>query len=135
MSLHSAGQISVTEGRVRPVLILHGLLMRRPGLLPIAWRLKQRGFTPVLFSYSTLWQSPDLAMEQLARRLAAFGDGPAHLLAHSLGGLVAAETLNRHPDVPVGLERAILKCIEREPDKRYLYLSVLVRDLKAALYV
>lgn len=38
-------------------------------------------------------------------------------------------------DIPVGLERAILKCIEREPDKRYLYLSVLVRDLKAALYV
>ncbi|MBP9900875.1 MAG: serine/threonine protein kinase [Verrucomicrobia subdivision 3 bacterium] len=40
-----------------------------------------------------------------------------------------------NPDVPIGLERAILKCIEREPDKRYLYLSVLVRDLKAALYV
>jgi serine/threonine protein kinase len=40
-----------------------------------------------------------------------------------------------NPDVPVGLERAILKCIERDPDKRYLYLSVLVRDLKAALYV
>ena len=102
MSLHSAGQISVTQGRVRPVLLLHGLLMRRPGLLPIAWRLKQRGFTPVLFSYSTLWQSPDFAMEQLARRLAAFGDGPVHLLAHSLGGLIAAETLNRHPNVPAG---------------------------------
>ena len=40
-----------------------------------------------------------------------------------------------NPDVPLALERAILKCIEREPDKRYLYLSVLVRDLKAALYV
>lgn len=40
-----------------------------------------------------------------------------------------------NPDVPIGLERAILKCIEREPDKRYLYLSVLVRDLKAALYI
>jgi len=40
-----------------------------------------------------------------------------------------------NPDVPVGLEKAILKCIEREPDNRYLYLSVLVRDLKAALYV
>lgn len=38
-------------------------------------------------------------------------------------------------DIPVGLEKAILKCIERDPEKRYLYLSVLVRDLKAALYV
>jgi serine/threonine protein kinase len=40
-----------------------------------------------------------------------------------------------NPDIPAGLERAILKCIEREPDKRYLYLSVLVGDLKTALYV
>ncbi|MBP8081068.1 MAG: alpha/beta hydrolase, partial [Arenimonas sp.] len=59
-------------------------------------------FAPVLFSYSTLWQSPDSAMEQLAGRLAAFGDGPVHMLAHSLGGLIAAETLNRHPDLPAG---------------------------------
>ena len=85
-----------------PVLLLHGLLMRRPGLLPIAWRLKQRGFAPVLFSYPTLWQSPDLAIARLATRLAGFGDGPVHLLAHSLGGLIAAETLNRHPELPAG---------------------------------
>jgi pimeloyl-ACP methyl ester carboxylesterase len=102
MSLHSAEQISAALGQVRPVLLIHGLLMRRPGLLPIAWRLKQRGFAPVLFSYATLWQSPDFAMDQLAERLAAFGGGPVHLLAHSLGGLIAAEALNRHPDVPAG---------------------------------
>ena len=76
--------------------------MRRPGLLPIAWRLKQRGFAPILFSYSTLWQSPELAMERLAQRLAAHGGEPMHLLAHSLGGLIAVETLNRHPDLPHG---------------------------------
>jgi len=40
-----------------------------------------------------------------------------------------------NPDIPAGLEKAILKCIEREPDKRYPFLSVLVRDLKNALYV
>ena len=38
-------------------------------------------------------------------------------------------------DIPVGLEKAILKCIERDPETRYPFLSVLVRDLKAALYV
>ena len=76
--------------------------MRRPGLLPIAWRLKQRGFAPILFSYSTLWQSPELAMERLAQRLAAHGGEPMHLLAHSLGGLIAVETLNRHPGLPAG---------------------------------
>jgi serine/threonine protein kinase len=40
-----------------------------------------------------------------------------------------------NPDIPAALEKAILKCIEREPDRRYLFLSVLVRDLKNALYV
>lgn len=40
-----------------------------------------------------------------------------------------------NPDIPAGLEKAILKCIELEPDKRYPFLSILVRDLKAALYV
>lgn len=40
-----------------------------------------------------------------------------------------------NPDLPPGLEKAILKCIERDPDKRYGFLSVLVRDLKAALYL
>ena len=40
-----------------------------------------------------------------------------------------------NPDIPIGLEKAILKCIELEPDKRYPFLSVLVRDLKAALYL
>ena len=38
-------------------------------------------------------------------------------------------------DLPVALERAILKCIETDPDKRYPFMSVLVRDLKSALYV
>ena len=33
------------------------------------------------------------------------------------------------------LEKVILKCLERNPEKRYPYMSVLVRDLQAALYV
>lgn len=40
-----------------------------------------------------------------------------------------------NPDIPLGLEKAVLKCIERDPDKRYPFLSILVRDLKNALYV
>lgn len=40
-----------------------------------------------------------------------------------------------NPDIPVGLERAIVKCIETDPNKRYPFMSVLVRDLKTALYL
>ena len=86
----------------QPVLLLHGLLMRSPALLPMALRLRRRGFAPIIFSYSTLWRAPSLAMERLAMRLYGFGGGPVHLVAHSLGGLIAAETLNRYQQLPTG---------------------------------
>ncbi len=38
-------------------------------------------------------------------------------------------------DIPAALEKVILKCLDVSLDKRYIYTSVLVRDLKAALYV
>ncbi|KFN43104.1 alpha/beta fold hydrolase [Arenimonas oryziterrae] len=84
------------------VLILHGLMMRSPAMLPLASRLRRRGFEPRLFGYSTLWQNPAKAMEKLAMRLYAYGDQPVHLVAHSLGGLVAVETLNRYQQLPPG---------------------------------
>jgi pimeloyl-ACP methyl ester carboxylesterase len=84
------------------VVLLHGLLMRRPALVPMALRLRRRGFAPRLFGYSTLLADPDVATAALAARLRALGPGPVHLLAHSLGGLIALETLRRHPGLPVG---------------------------------
>ena len=38
-------------------------------------------------------------------------------------------------EIPLLLERAILRCLEQDPDKRYPFMSVLVRELEAALYV
>jgi pimeloyl-ACP methyl ester carboxylesterase len=84
------------------VVLLHGLLMRRPALVPMALRLRRRGFSPQLFGYSTLMADPDVATEALAARLRALAPGPVHLLAHSLGGLIALETLRRHPGLPAG---------------------------------
>jgi serine/threonine-protein kinase len=40
-----------------------------------------------------------------------------------------------NPEVPPALERVILKCLETDPDARYPFLSVVVRDLERALYV
>ena len=84
------------------VLLLHGLLMRSPALLPLSWRLQKAGFAPETFSYSTLWRSPGEAMERLAMRLYAMGPEPVHLVAHSLGGLVVLETLSRYQKLPPG---------------------------------
>jgi serine/threonine protein kinase len=79
----------------------------------------------------------------------AFGVSAYELLTFSkpFPGESAEEILNRqlsgsalpprelNPDIPAGLEKIILKCIEIEPDKRYPYMSVVVRDLQQALYV
>jgi pimeloyl-ACP methyl ester carboxylesterase len=84
------------------VLLLHGLLMRSPALLPLSWRLQKAGFATETFSYSSLWRSPGEAMERLAMRLYALAPEPVHLVAHSLGGLIALETLSRYQKLPPG---------------------------------
>ena len=100
-----------------------------------------------------------MAPEQLLRRpidrradIFAYGVAAYELLTHQkpFPGDTAKEVLLRqledrslgfigprqlNPDIPFGLEKAVLKCLERDPDKRYPYMSVLVRDLQAALYV
>lgn len=48
-------------------------------------------------------------------------------------GFVPPRQLN--PDIPAALEKAILKCLELDPDKRHPIMSVLVHDLKTTLYV
>jgi serine/threonine-protein kinase len=40
-----------------------------------------------------------------------------------------------NPDIPLALEKILLKCLESDPDKRYPIMSALVHDLKMALYV
>ena len=85
------------------VLLLHGLLMRRPALLPLAHRLRARGYATSLFPYLTLWHAPERAIASLARRIEALAaHGPVHVVGHSLGGVIAVETFNRHPGLPAG---------------------------------
>ena len=40
-----------------------------------------------------------------------------------------------NPDIPAAVEKLILKCLDRDLEKRYPYMSVLVRDLQSALYL
>ncbi len=64
------------------------------------------------------------------------GDTPDEILRRELdrrSDFIAPRDLN--PDIPPALEKAILKCLEREPDKRYPITSLLVLDLQAALYI
>lgn len=65
------------------------------------------------------------------------GETPKEVLLKQIGdrhhGFVPPRHIN--PAIPHAVEKAILKCIEADPERRYPYMSVLTRDLRAALYV
>ena len=75
------------------------------------------------------------AYELLANQKPYVGDSPGEILAAQLhpSGAVPLRQLN--PDVPIALEKVVMKCIERDPDKRYPFCGVMLRDLQNALYV
>jgi len=63
------------------------------------------------------------------------GDTPDEVLRMQLDrrDFLAPRQIN--PEIPGSLEKVILKCLEREPDKRYAIASMLVADLESILYV
>lgn len=62
------------------------------------------------------------------------GDGADEILRQQLNDeLAPPRSLN--PEIPPSMERIILKCLKTDLDERYPYMSVVVRDLQAALYV
>ena len=82
----------------RRVVLLHGLWMPALSMRWLARRLTQAGFSPVFFAYSTVAGGPQAALPRL---IEALRQGPAHIVAHSLGGLVALQALRQAPELPV----------------------------------
>lgn len=75
------------------------------------------------------------AYELLTEQKPFPGETAAEILARQLdrSRFVAPREING--DIPADLEKVILKCLENDPGRRYPFLSVLSRDLQAALYV
>lgn len=53
-----------------------------------------------------------------------------HKMLSSNTELVPPSTYN--PDISFGLEKVLLKCLERDPEKRYPHMSIVIRDLQEA---
>ena len=83
---------------LRRVLLIHGLWMPRLSMHWLARRLRGAGFATEMFGYPTVAGWPEATLPILARRLR---ERPAHVLAHSLGGLVTLRALEMEPDLPV----------------------------------
>ena len=85
----------------RDVVLAPGLWMPGAAMALLATRLARAGYVPTVFAYRG--RSP---LEANVARFARFvreslGARPAHYVAHSLGGVLVLEMLNRHRDIPV----------------------------------
>lgn len=63
------------------------------------------------------------------------GETPGEILRQELDRTNFIPPRQYNPDIPLAMEKVILKCLEVDPNKRYPFFSVLVRDVQAALYV
>jgi eukaryotic-like serine/threonine-protein kinase len=76
------------------------------------------------------------AYEMLTGQKPFAGDTPEEILRKQLnrtGNFTSPRELN--PEIPFNLEKAILKCLEHDQEKRYPIISVLVHELESTLYV
>jgi eukaryotic-like serine/threonine-protein kinase len=62
------------------------------------------------------------------------GDTPEEILRAELTG-PPTNLREFNGDIPPALEQIVLKCLKRDLAQRYPYMSVVVRDLQAALYI
>lgn len=81
------------------VVLVHGLLNADWWLRPLAARLRAQGFRTSLFGYSSVFDGPERAVPRLLERLRK---EPADaIVGHSLGGLIALESLRQAPELAV----------------------------------
>jgi pimeloyl-ACP methyl ester carboxylesterase len=85
------------------VVLLHGIWNHRPVLWPLAARLRLAGFEVETFGYPSVLGGAEAAAQQLSAKLrldARQRKVPAHLVGHSLGGLVSLLAA-QDPELPV----------------------------------
>ena len=82
-----------------------------------------------IFSYGVA------AYELLTNQKPFLGETPEEILKRQLdrSTFVAPRELNG--DLPPALEKVLLRCLEQDPESRYPFIGVMVRELQSALYV
>ena len=80
------------------LVLVRGLWMPAASMRWLAARLAEAGFQTECFGYHSILGEAAASRKRLADCLAR---QPAHVVAHSLGGLVALETLAEQPELPV----------------------------------
>jgi len=63
------------------------------------------------------------------------GETPGEILKKQLDRTDFVSPRELNPDLPLALEKVIIRCLELEPERRYPFIGVMVRELQTALYV
>lgn len=82
-----------------------------------------------IFSYGAA------AYELLTNQKPFPGDSPAEILKRQLDRSSFVTPREFNPDLPLALEKVLMRCLETQPEERYPFMGVMVRELQAALYV
>ena len=82
-----------------------------------------------------IWAYGVTAYELLTFRKPFPGETPDAILRRQLERGEFAMPRSVNPDIPAALERIILRCLERDPERRYPVTSVLAHEVRQALYV
>lgn len=83
-------------------ILLHGVWMRGLTLISLARRLRLAGYGVDVLDYASVFGSLDGACERVRERMRGCRADRVHLIGHSLGGLVALETVRGARDLPRG---------------------------------
>jgi len=89
-------------GMAEHVILLHGVWMRGLTLHSLARRLRLAGFGVDVLDYASVFGNLDATCERVRERMRAVGGDRVHLVGHSLGGLVALESVRGSSDLPRG---------------------------------
>ena len=89
-------------GRGEHVVLLHGLWMRGFTLISLRRKLESAGFSVDLFDYASVMQDSSASIEKLLALTARTTDRIVHFVGHSLGGLLALQTLQHQPGLIEG---------------------------------
>lgn len=75
------------------------------------------------------------AYELLTNQLPFPGENPTEIAKRMLDRSEFVNPREHNQQIPAALERIILRCIEKQPEDRYPYIGIMVRELQTALYV
>ena len=83
------------------VILLHGLWMTGAEMVVLRRRLRAQGFRTRQFHYRMVTRSLDHNRGKLQKFITQHARDRVHLVGHSLGGVLALQTLEQFPDLPV----------------------------------